>query len=67
MKANSGKTVSKWINDALIAEAKILLRDMDMSIQRISEELDFSNPSSFCKFFKRQLGQTPLEYRNSLF
>ncbi|NDV84743.1 AraC family transcriptional regulator [Bacteroides sp. 51] len=63
IKAVSGKTVMEWINEARIAEAKILLRKPNMSIQEISEDLNFSDQSAFGKFFKKQTGLSPLEYR----
>jgi len=63
IKAVSGKTVMEWINEARIAEAKILLRKPNMSIQEISESLNFSDQSAFGKFFKKQAGVSPLEYR----
>lgn len=63
IKAVSGKTVMEWINEARIAEAKILLRKPNMSIQEVSEDLSFSDQSAFGKFFKKQTGLSPLEYR----
>ena len=63
IKAVSGKTVMEWINEARIAEAKILLRKPNTSIQEIAEDLSFSDQSAFGKFFKKQTGLSPLEYR----
>lgn len=40
------------------------LRFTDMTIQEISIDLDFPNPSFFGKYFKEHAGMTPLEYRN---
>lgn len=62
----SGKSAMKWISDALISEAKILLRKPDINIQQISEELHFGEQSSFSKFFKKHTGITPVEYRNTI-
>lgn len=59
----SGKAPMKWISEALIAEAKILLRNPDMNIQQIADELHFGDQSSFGKFFKKHSGFTPMEYR----
>ena len=67
MKKTTGKTVNKWIAHALIAEAKILLRNPEVTIQQIADILNFSDQSSFGKFFKRHRGITPLEYRNKNF
>lgn len=62
----SGKPPMKWISEALIAEAKILLRNADLNIQQIADELHFGDQSSFGKFFKKHTGFTPIEYRNSI-
>lgn len=62
----SGKSPIKWINDALIAEAKVLLRNPDMNIQQVAQELNFGDQSSFGKFFKRHTETTPIEYKNNL-
>ncbi len=65
MAAASGKSPLKWISDALVAEAKILLRRPDTNVQQVSEELNFGDQSSFGKFFKKHTGQTPLEYKKN--
>jgi len=39
------------------------LRFTDMSMQEISHDLKFPNPSFFGKYCKEHLGMTPLEYR----
>jgi len=42
------------------------LRDPEMSIQQIAEEMSFSDQSSFGKFFKKHTGTSPLKYRQNL-
>ncbi|WP_300699380.1 AraC family transcriptional regulator [Bacteroides sp.] len=59
----SGQTVMQWINQAIILEAKVLLKHSDLLVFQISDELDFPNPSFFSKFFKRMTGMTPAEYQ----
>lgn len=59
----SGKTVSQWINKAVITKAKVLLGDRSRSISDISDALNFPNDSFFCRFFKRETGLTPTQYR----
>ncbi|MGM9743098.1 MAG: helix-turn-helix domain-containing protein [Candidatus Cryptobacteroides sp.] len=61
----SGKTVSQWINKAVITKAKVLLRDRSRTVSEISEALSFPNDSFFCRFFKRETGMTPTQYRKS--
>lgn len=63
VKQASGATVMDWIDRNLIMHAKSMLKYSDKMVFEIAEELNFSNPSFFNKFFKRHAGMTPLEYR----
>ena len=55
------------IISAMRAEAAArLLRDLEMTIQQIAEELSFADQSSFGKFFKKHAGTSPLKYRQNL-
>ena len=62
----SGVTAKEWIDRALIARIKVELRHTDKSVARISEEMNFPNPSFFSKYFKRLTQQTPAQYRSKL-
>lgn len=63
IKNNSGKTASDWIDDIVILEAKVLLQNKDLTINQISDILNFPNQSGFGRFFKKCEGISPLEYR----
>ena len=63
IKKLSGRSVSDWINSTLVSEIKLLLKVTDKTILEISEELNFSSPSVFVQFFRRNTGITPLQYR----
>ena len=63
MKAHSSKTAIKWISDALVTEAKILLGNPNITIQYVADELNFGDQSSFGNFFRKHTGLTPREYR----
>lgn len=63
LKHFSGRTVTKWIDDALLREAQILIRNKTLTIQQISDALNFSDQSAFGKFFKKHIGMSPVEYR----
>ena len=65
IKSRSGKTPSWWIANALLTEAKHLLRDTNMSVKEISEHLHFPTQSYFGKWFKKHSGTGPLEFRNT--
>lgn len=56
-------SVQNWINDVVLFEAKRELRATDLTIQQISEKLHFPNASSFVRFFRTHIGETPLKYR----
>ncbi|MDR2533843.1 MAG: AraC family transcriptional regulator [Tannerellaceae bacterium] len=66
IRENTGKTVGDWIESHVIAEAKALLGSTGMTIQQISEELNFPTQSFFGKYFKRIAGISPRDYRRSL-
>ena len=59
----SGMTVMDWIHRRIIQQAKILLMYSNLPVGEIAEKLNFSTPSSFCKFFKKETMQTPRQYR----
>ena len=66
VRQTSGTTAKEWIDRALIARIKVELRHTDKSVARISEEMNFPNPSFFSKYFKRLTQQTPAQYRSKL-
>ena len=63
IKVNSGKTARNWIDDFVMLEAKILLQNKALTVNHISEILNFSNQSAFGRFFKIHAAVSPLEYR----
>jgi AraC family transcriptional regulator, transcriptional activator of pobA len=63
VKESSGKSASEWINDFVIMEAKALIKSTNMTIQQISDELNFPSQSFFGKYFKRHVDMSPKEYK----
>lgn len=61
----SQRLAGDWIDNYVILEAKTLLKSGRLSIQQISEQLNFPNQSFFGKFFKRYAGMSPKDYKNS--
>lgn len=59
----SGKTPLTFINDRILLEAKRLLRYTGLFVKEISYRLGFDDPSYFVKFFKRQVGVLPSEFK----
>ena len=54
----------EWVDRFIILEAKVLLRATTMTIQQISDELNFGSQSFFGKYFKKHTGYSPKEFRN---
>ncbi len=63
VKEATGKTAGDFIDEMVMLEAKVLLKNASLSIAQIAEELHFGDQFSFSKFFKRESGVTPSEYR----
>lgn len=61
----TGKSTLKWIQHALLSEARMLLL-RKVSISDISYYLHFEDASSFGHFFRKHLGISPLKYRNTV-
>ena len=59
----SGRTVMDWVNEAVMQEAKLMLRHTDKLVYQIADELNFPNASFFSKYFRRMAGMTPNDYR----
>lgn len=64
IKRISGQSVSEWIDNYVILEAKTLLKYSTMSIQEIAYYLNFPNQSFFGSYFKRNTGMSPSQYKS---
>jgi len=63
IKRSTGKTPGELIDDTILAEAKIRLKEQKDSIAIIAEVLHFSDQASFSKFFKKHTGHSPSDFR----
>lgn len=59
----TGTTLSDFILQERVAQAKQLLEANQMSITEIGEAVGFSNSSYFGKMFRKYVGCTPKDYR----
>lgn len=59
----TGRTVVDYINRHLLMEASYLLRTTSLSVTQIADRLHFADAPSFSKFFTRNKGITPKDYR----
>lgn len=63
VKEISGMTAGKLIDNYVVLEAKMLLKNTDLTIQEIAARLNFPNQSFFGKYFKHSTGLSPSEFR----
>lgn len=62
----TGQTAAYWIHTRIVAEAKMLLHVRhDLSIQAIADMLGFDEQAAFSRYFKRETGMSPTEYRET--
>ena len=66
VKEKTRVTAGVIISSMRAEAAARLLRNPEMTIQPVAEELSFSDQSSFGKFFKKHTGASPLKYRQKL-
>lgn len=65
IRKETGKNASFWIHTKIITEAKMLLHTRhDLTIQSIADMLGFNEQASFCRYFHRETGTSPSEFRN---
>lgn len=63
VKLLTGKTSASIIHSKQIIEIKRLLVHTALGVAEISDQLGFSDQSYFTKFFKKETGLTPLQFR----
>ena len=61
----TGENMVNYINNLRIEEAKRLLRQTNASIVEIAVSLGYNNDQSFNRYFKKNEGITPGEFRKS--
>lgn len=59
----TGYTALDYIENYVVTEAKAMLNSTMMTVQQISDSLNFPSHSVFGKYFKRVTGMSPKEYR----
>ncbi|WP_299547859.1 AraC family transcriptional regulator [Seonamhaeicola sp.] len=63
IKTKTGKSVTTWIADKTISEAKSLLLNSSMPIKEITYTLGFAETAHFSNFFKKQTKISPVQFR----
>jgi AraC family transcriptional activator of pobA len=63
LKETTQKTTSEIIAERLVQEAKMLLKHTNWNISEIAYCLGFEEPTHFNNFFKKNMEQTPTQFR----
>lgn len=63
LKRTYGRTAGSILATLLAREAKVRLRNPSLTVQQVAESLGFCDQSSFGKFFKRECGVSPIQYK----
>jgi AraC family transcriptional activator of pobA len=63
VKEITGKTCGEIIDEVVVAEAKALLHNPELTIGHVADELNFSDQYFFSKYFKKRTGMSPSHYR----
>lgn len=63
VKARSGRGALQWIEAITMTRIRHLLLTTDQSVKQLADRMNFPDQSTFCRYFKRLEGCTPLEYR----
>ena len=61
-----GLSPRKMINKEIILKAKKLLAERNLIVKEISAELGFTDAAHFVKFFKKETGMTPGQFKETL-
>lgn len=58
-----GKSPKELIDEQLTVEIEVLLNQPDLSVAQIAERLHFADQSYLTRFFKKNTGKSPKEFR----
>ncbi len=62
---STGITPHQYVTRERVAQAKRMLRETDLSITTVANEVGCGTPSQFTAMFRRTTGRTPTAYRSS--
>ena len=63
VKAYTGKSPSVWIEEAIIIQAKMLLKGTSLPLSEVAAKIGIMDQSYFSRKFRQHEGMTPSEYR----
>ncbi|MEC3980803.1 helix-turn-helix domain-containing protein [Amycolatopsis sp. H20-H5] len=63
VKAATGRTPSQLVREARTHEAKRLLARTELTVRQVADRVGFADPAYFCRFFRRETGLSPGDFR----
>lgn len=63
VKAHTHRTAIDWIEIARVNLSKLLLKDPQVPVSEVAARVGIDDQSYFARFFKKQTGMTPSEFR----
>jgi AraC family transcriptional activator of pobA len=63
VKEATGFTITYWIHQEVMLEAKRLLYHSSCTVKEIAYELGYEDPTYFSRLFKKTVGKTPGDFR----
>lgn len=63
VRTTTGRSAQELLSEMLMLEAKVLLRQTQLTITEIAYKLSEKSPSDFSRFFKAKTGLTPKQYK----
>ncbi|GAA2786813.1 helix-turn-helix transcriptional regulator [Streptomyces showdoensis] len=58
-----GRTPAELLREARAQEAQRLLARTDLSVRQVAARTGFEDPAYFCRFFRREVGMSPGDFR----
>ena len=66
VKETTSKSPTRWIDEAILLEAKVLLAQTRQSVGEIAAAAGIEDASYFSRLFRKYEGMTPLQYRKMM-
>ncbi|MEU8635660.1 AraC family transcriptional regulator [Amycolatopsis sp. NPDC048633] len=63
VKAATGRTAAQLLREARTREAQRFLLRTDLTVRQVATRVGFADPAYFCRFFRRETGLSPGDFR----
>ncbi|TVL89518.1 helix-turn-helix domain-containing protein [Streptomyces sp. SAJ15] len=63
VRAATGRTPARLLREARACEAQRLLISTELSVRQVATRTGFADPAYFCRFFRRETGTSPGDFR----